>query len=440
MARRRTTRHLAVWMNGDAVGDWTLEADGTQAFTYRDAWRTAPQARSLSLSLPFEQRIHRGAVVESFFDNLLPDSRLIRQRIQTRFHATSARAFDLLAEIGRDCVGAVQLIPGDEPPSPIDAIVGERLDDQRVEAILRDVAVVSQGGDEADFRISLAGAQEKTALLRQDGHWYRPEGSTPTTHIFKLPMGRVGPFQADFATSCENEWLCAQLVGALGLRVAPCEIGVFGAQKALIVERFDRRLSSDRSHWLRLPQEDLCQALGLPPSLKYEADGGPGIPDIMQLLLGSGHASASREVFFRAQVAFWMLCAPDGHAKNFSIALEAGGAYTLTPLYDVLSAYPVLGKKANQLAPEKVKMAMAAIGSNRHYLWKRILPRHWLSTAKACGFDEGGALAIIHDLVDRTDSAIATVSARMPAGFPVKVSEPIFQGLKSAAATLAAAL
>lgn len=437
MARRPRHRQLAVWMNGQPVGDWTIGGDGTQAFAYRDAWHDAPSSRPLSLSLPLaRESVHRGAVVESFFDNLLPDSQLIRQRIQTRFKAASSRAFDLLTEIGRDCVGAVQLMPVDDVPEAVDRIEGDALSEQDIAAILRDVAVIPQGHDDADFRISLAGAQEKTALLRHEGRWLRPRGTTPTTHIFKLPMGRVGPFQADFGTSCENEWLCARIVGALGLDVAACELGRFGEQKALIVQRFDRRLSADGSHWLRLPQEDMCQALGLPASLKYEADGGPGVRDIMSLLFGATQATLDREAFFRAQAAFWLLCAPDGHAKNFSIALAPAGRFALTPLYDVLSAYPVMGKRAGKLAPEKVKMAMAATGANRHYLWKRILPRHWLSTARACELDEKRALAIIHDMVMRTDDALAAVSRDIPADFPREVSEPILDGVGKASREL----
>ncbi|MGA7437821.1 MAG: type II toxin-antitoxin system HipA family toxin [Luteibacter sp.] len=437
MARSRSRRQLAIWMNGQPVGDWTLESDGTQALRYRDSWRQSELSRPLSLSLPFtRENTLRGPVVESFFDNLLPDSRLIRQRIQTRYRAASGRAFDLLAEIGRDCVGAVQLMPDDEAPDGFDRIEGELLSDGGVEAILRDVAVVDQGGEAGDFRISLAGAQEKTALLRHENRWYLPHGSTPTTHIFKLPMGRVGPFQADFATSCENEWLSAQIAAALGLNVATCELGFFGHQKALIVERFDRQMAGDQSHWLRLPQEDMCQAMGMPPSLKYEADGGPGMRDIMRLLVGSTNPAMDRDAFFRTQVVFWMLCAPDGHAKNFSLSLGRGGRFHLTPIYDVLSAYPVMGKGAGKWAPEKVKMAMAAIGSNRHYLWKRILPRHWLSTAHACGLGEERARSIIHDLVAMTDHALNDVSQSIPKDFPRQVHEPIMEGVRTASRLL----
>lgn len=442
MARPRKTRQLAAWMNGEAVGTWTLGANGQHAFTYRDDWLASPRARPLSLSMPLRPASvpYRGEVVEAFFDNLLPDSREIRQRIQSRFHAASTRAFDLLTEIGRDCVGAVQLLPDGQMPEGLDRIEGERLDEAGVAAILRATGTTS--GDTpagtADFRISLAGAQEKTALLWHEGAWHRPLGATPTTHIFKLPLGRVGNFQGDLGTSVENEWLCAQIVRACGLPVANCSIGTFEDQKTLVVERFDRRLSSDSTHWLRLPQEDACQALGVPPSLKYEADGGPGIPRIMDLLLGSQQAGEHRLAFFKTQLVFWLLCAPDGHAKNFSLAIEPQGRYRLTPLYDVISAYPVVGRGANQLAPARVKMAMAAISRNRHYEWGRILPRHWLSTARVCGIDTAVAQTLIDEVVGSIPQVVDTVSGRLPPEFPGRVGETILQGLLAAGRKLGA--
>lgn len=128
------------------------------------------------------------------------------------------------------------------------------------------------------------------------------------------------------------------------------------------VERFDRMWWENEAgkRWLlRLPQEDMCQATGTPPHLKYESDGGPGVRSIMKLLATSRNPDRDRRTFFQAQVLFWMLRATDGHAKNFSISLRPGGTYELAPLYDVLSAYPVIGKGANQLSPFKARMAMA---------------------------------------------------------------------------------
>jgi serine/threonine-protein kinase HipA len=440
MPRPSKARSLAVWMNGVRVGAWRIDGRGAHEFRYDKDWLVSADVRPISLSMPLQPPDvpYRDQVVEGFFDNLLPDAVEIRRRIQARFGAASTSAFDLLAEIGRDCVGAIQLLPLDQKPEKLQTIESHPLDEQGVAQALRAATSAAPLGqrEEEPLRISIAGAQEKTALLKHDGRWHRPLGSTPSTYIFKLPLGRVGNMQADLSTSAENEWLCSRIVSAFGLPAAECEIGEFEGQRTLIVERFDRRLSSTGAYWLRLPQEDMCQATGTPPALKYESDGGPGIDAISRLLLGSRNAAVDRRRFFTAQVVFWMLCATDGHAKNFSVFIEPGGRYSLTPLYDVLSAYPILGTSANQLAPQKAKLAMAVIGKNRHYKWAEILPRHWLTTAAAVGLDATVREDIGH-LVQCTPHVINEVSAALPAGFPTNVSGTIFDGLSASAAKLA---
>lgn len=439
MARPSKTRGLAVWMNGKLVGQWNISSLGRHEFRYAERWLDSPAARPLSLSMPLQpaESAYRDTRVEAFFDNLLPDSPEIRRRVQARFGTASTSAFDLLTEIGRDCVGAVQLLPSDAPPESIRRIEGEPLKDGAVANLLR--ATVSPPAlgqrDDDSFRISLAGAQEKTALLWHNRRWHRPRGATPTTHIFKLPLGRVGHAQVDLSTSVENEWLCSQIVRAYGLDVAGCEMAQFEDQRVLIVERFDRRLARNGKWWLRLPQEDMCQATGTPPGHKYESDGGPGIRDIASLLLGARDALADRHTFFKIQVLFWMLCATDGHAKNFSLFIEPGGRFALTPLYDVMSAYPIIGRKANRIAPEKIRLSMAVTGKSRHYRWAAIQRRHWLDTANACDL---GPFAddLIAQLTERTPTVLEQISHQLPKGFPASVAEPIFRGLDDAAKRL----
>jgi len=439
MARPSKTRRLDVLMNGELVGHWTLASRGRHEFRYATAWLNSPAARPISLSMPLQppDSPYNDERVEAFFDNLLPDSLDIRRRVQSRFGTSSTTAFDLLTEIGRDCVGAIQLLPPDTKPGDVHRIEGDPLSDGQVADALRaSVSSTPLGQREDDaFRISIAGAQEKTAFLRHDGRWNRPRGATPSTHIFKLPLGRVGPLQLDLTTSIENEWLCMQLLHAYGLPAVSCEVACFEDQRVLVVERFDRQLARSREWWLRLPQEDLCQATGTPPGNKYEADGGPGIREIMSLLLGARDARADRRTFFRAQVLFWMLAAIDGHAKNFSIFIEAGGRFSLAPLYDVISAYPVMGRSANRLSPHDVRMAMAITGKNRHYHWSEILPRHWFATAKASDFGPQAA-PVLEELVERTPAAVSEVAARIPDGFPAAVAEPILEGVATVARRL----
>lgn len=438
MARPSMSRALWVWMNGERVGTWITRPGKSDEFGYADEWLASEDARPISLSMPLRPTQYKGEVVSAYFDNLLPDSRRIRLRIQRRFGTSSTSAFDLLAEIGRDCVGAIQLLPADEPAPHVKKIDGIPITPKQVERLLIAMLSTSIGGaDESDdFRISLAGAQEKTALLRRNGKWMRPKGTTPSTHILKLPIG-TGGGGIDLTTSVENEWLCAEILRAYRIPVAPCRMARFGEQRVLVVERFDRRLSSDGSWILRLPQEDLCQANAVPGDRKYESDGGPGIRRIMDLLLGSSRADEDRRDFFKTQILFWMLCAIDGHAKNFSLSLEPGGGYRLTPRYDVLSAFPVLGTSRGRLSPKKVKMAMAVEGANRHYLWHTILPRHWEETAKRCGLRR-----LFHsvrdEIIDTTPAVIDSITSRLPKGFPESVAISIADGLKRSHARFAA--
>jgi serine/threonine-protein kinase HipA len=423
-------------MNGERVGTWTSHPGRPDEFVYAAEWLATSDARPLSLSMVLQPEPFKGPRVAAFFDNLLPDNQRIRQRLQRRFETATSGAFDLLTEIGRDCVGAIQLLPENSDPPDVRTITTEPLTTSQVSQQLSTMLRALPGSqtEDDDFRISLAGAQEKTALLQLDGKWMRAMGTTPTTHILKLPLG-TGGGGIDLTTSVENEWLCAQILKAYGVPVSHCWIDQLGEYRVLVVERFDRRLSKDRSWIIRLPQEDMCQATGLPSDQKYEVDGGPGIRAIMDLLLGSSNAQSDRRDFFKTQILFWMLCAIDGHAKNFSIFLEPAGAYRLTPRYDVLSAYPVLGTSTGKLSPKKVKMAMAVAGKNRHYLWDSILYRHWEETARRIGMS-AAVEALIQELVESTPQVIETVAAQIPKDFPDGVATSILEGLRSASTRL----
>lgn len=204
------------------------------------------------------------------------------------------------------------------------------------------------------------------------------------------------------------------------------------------MERFDRRWSADGSWLVRLPQEDFCQALGISPALKYENEGGPGIRDSMELLLGSQQAGKDRARFFKTQILFWLLAAIDGHAKNFSLYIEPGSAYRMTPLYDVISAYPLMAQ--GSLPANRARMAMSLKGKSRHYHWARIQPRHFLSTAHQVGFSMERAKSLMHEVVEQAEPAIQAVEDRLPAGFPSAISESILGGVRQQVTVLAQSL
>lgn len=426
---------LNVWMNGELVGVWSRTRAGGHRLTYEETWLHSPRRRSLSLSLPIgPSREITGACVSSYFENLLPENDNIRRRLGARFRTRGTEAFELLTVIGRDCAGAVQLLPPGTAPEGFDRVDGVPVNDVEVERLLRSVTAEPLPGTNEDldeFRISIAGAQEKTALLCQHGKWFRPRGATPTTHILKLPLGVVGGgLQLDMSESVENEWLCAEILRTLGFSVAKTEMAVFGTQKVLVVERFDRQWMDDR--WIaRLPQEDFCQALAVPPDRKYESDGGPGIEDALTLLSGSASPNADREQFLLVQLAFWLLAATDGHAKNFSVFLSAGDSYRLTPLYDVLSAWPVIGHGANSLSPQKARLAMGLRTKNMHYRLSEIRARHYRELA-----DKSGVPTVwdkMQALIESVPPSLAAVEKRLASDFPRIPWERISNGMLSQA-------
>ena len=418
---------LLVSLNGIIVADLTKDKNGGLHFSYKNDWVERQGARPISLSLPLSNEKYSGDRVYNFFDNLLPDNPGIRSRIQSRFKVNTAHAFDLLAAIGRDCVGAIQL--STQLPKNVKTIEYKKLTEQDIANILggyKDSPLGMLASDD-DFRISIAGAQEKTALLKIGNEWVKPMGATPTSHLLKLPIGVVPYTDIDLKDSCENEFICLALARAFGFDVANVEVLTFGEQKALSVERFDRQYSADKSWIMRLPQEDFCQAMGVSSAKKYQSDGGPDINACMNLLLSSSNR-ADRETFFKSQILFWLLAAIDGHAKNFSLFLNAGNRYQMTPLYDILSAYPMLADKG--LQRQKIKMAMSLKGKNMHWNWDTIKARHFISTAEYIKYDPKIVKASIEFMFDNINIAINEVESLIPDNFPSEIAEAIFNGMR----------
>lgn len=428
MARRSQYQELYVYMNEIHVGTLVRGPVSHLQFTYDQSWLDLKDTRPISLSMPLTEIPYKGAIVDYYFDNLLPDSDLIRQRIQARFNSPSKKCFDLLSLIGGDCVGALQILtqPKVKNARKISAVP---MTEQKIARLLMHYKTAPLGMDrELDFRISIAGAQEKTALLWYKNRWHLPQGTTPTSHIVKLPIGKIEHSGIDLSESVENEWLCLKILSAYHLPVNQAKIVQFEKIKTLVVERFDRRWTQKGDWLMRLPQEDLCQALGRPGGLKYEADGGPGIQDMMNILLGSSEAANDRKRFMKSVFLFWVLGAIDGHGKNFSFYIGPQGRYQLTPLYDVISAYPLAAKK--QIEWSKLKMAMALKSKNKHYLWNMIQLRHWLIMAKRCQFSEFLMQEIIDEVCDNMEGVIQKVSQTLPPSFPRYICEPIFSGMR----------
>lgn len=424
---------LDVYLNGYLVGYFIKDSNGAHLFSYAKNWLIKQGSRPISLSMPLSKLGYKGNVVYNYFDNLLPDNMEIRQRILARHPANSTQPFDLLAVIGKDCVGALQLLPQGLKPTGLKKIEYKKLTTNELNKILKGYLSNIPLGmieDEPDFRISIAGAQEKTALLNIDNQWCLPKFSTPTSHIIKLPIGKIKghSYNLDLSDSVENEFLCMLILHKFGLPVAKCKIIQTNEIQALAVERFDRKYSKDKKWIIRIPQEDYCQVLNVPSALKYENQGGPGIKDIMEHLLGSKFSQQDRYNFMKAQVLFWLLGASDGHAKNFSIFILSNGQYHLTPFYDVMSIYPVIGEKGLNI--RKVKLAMGLKSSKgKKYNIDQIYPRHFLATAKFVGFDDAIMSKILNDIKNSTASVIEEVKKSLPADFPTHITNSIFNGI-----------
>lgn len=422
---------LLIWMNGELVGTWRVGRTGHHRLEYAPSWRASARSRPLSLSLPFTANNRlEGDAVRNYFDNLLPDSDSIRKRLGARFQTKGTDAFALLQAVGRDCVGAVQLLPPGVTPEGFDQLRFEPLTSEQIEkhlGALGSQAVLGAQDDEEDFRLSIAGAQEKTALLQVQGKWCRPLGATPTTHILKPPIGMTPGRNLDLRLSVENEWLCNQIVRELGLPVAECAIEDFGARRVLVVKRFDRRWRPDG--WIvRLPQEDFCQAKGVSSDNKYEQKGGPSIEACLNILQGGEAFHEDGRNFLCAQLLFWLLAAIDGHAKNFSLFVLAGGRYRLTPLYDVLSAWPLIGTGPYHLQYKKTKLAMAVHGKTAHYKLGEIQYRHWQQLAQRSGVEDAWPAMV--NMTQRLDAALTSVERQLPADFPKQLAQVVFQGVR----------
>jgi serine/threonine-protein kinase HipA len=424
MPRRHRYEPLNVYVNGRKLGQLRREPSGAIEFEYDADWLAWPSAFPASLSLPLREDPYVGRPVLAVFDNLLPDNTVLRQRIATQTGAPGIDAYSLLSRIGRDCVGAMQFLPPDELPGPAGAVNGQKISQREIIELLSRLATAPLGmGRDERFRISIAGAQEKTALLFWDGHWYKPEGATATTHIFKPSIGQL-PNGLNLTHSVENEYLCLRMLQALGVPAAKATMKTFGDRRVLIVERFDRRWT-DNGRLLRLPQEDCCQALSVPPTLKYQSEGGPGVESILNLLKGSDDAIGDQRRFLKAVVVFWLIGATDGHAKNFSIFLLPRNRYQMAPLYDVLSAQPNV--TARQIPHNKFKLAMS-VGKN-HYVVDRIAPRHFVESARAAGLGEKIVHSIFEELYDLAPVAVDQLLASLPKKFPDEVAGPIRSGL-----------
>lgn len=370
---------LDVYIAGRPVGELHHLQGGKLSFSYHEAWMEGRVAIPLSLSMPTITRTYKGKIVEAFLWGLLPDNEQTLARWAQRFQVSARNPFALLKNVGRDCAGAVQFLPhgdqvtgGEDVELLTDAQIGDRLRDLR-----KDGAATRRIGDHGQF--SLAGAQAKTAFHfdKDSGRWGIPLGDTPTTHIFKPPMPHLHGHT-------ENEHFCLRLARKLGMDAAHSQVLDFAGEKAIVLERYDRRSINGKT--IRIHQEDMCQALSVMPTRKYENQGGPGITTISNRVLpASLDPVRDRQTFMAANVFNWIIAGTDAHAKNYAMLLGAQGEARLAPFYDISSILPHLGEGEIQAEMRDIKLAMKI---DRVYPIDEVMPRHWercASSAKVGG-------------------------------------------------------
>jgi serine/threonine-protein kinase HipA len=386
---------LHVCLEGRVAG--TLDASGGRArLAYSEDWLSARGAYPLSQTLPLRSSPHVGNNVTNFLWGLLPDNELTVASWAQRFNVSAQNPIALLARVGEDCAGAVQLIReerleeilAEESLPPQVQWLTDREVAMRMRHLVRDVSASRENREEGQF--SLSGSQAKTAFFYDTDlkRWGIPRGRTPTTHIFKPVSNGLDGF-------AENEHFCLCLARRVGLSSAGTEWHFLRGIPTLVVERYDR-LQLDR-RWHRIHQEDACQALGIHPSLKSESENGPGLKEILSLLNGSDEPAVDRERLLKSVCFLYFLAATNAHSKNLSLLYSRGAnrlSMRLSPLYDAASAWPY----PRQIPVETMQLAMRVGGES---LLKEITPQHFVDLAKDCGFQPDAMLAILHDLARR---------------------------------------
>ena len=389
---------LIVLLDDATVGTLTRLREGKLRFDYDDDYRVRPGVTALSVSMPIQVRSHSDHVITPWLWNLLPDNDAVLARWARHFQVSASSPFSLLATpIGLDCAGAVRFVR----PELVEQEVNRPghvtwLTDYEVGERLRELKADSTAwlGRSFTGQFSLAGAQAKTALLYKDGRWGIPHGATATTHILK-------PAVAGLDDHDLNEHLCQDAARRAGLIAARTHVARFGDETAIVVERYDRYQIDGRM--IRIHQEDLCQALEVPPSKKYQNEGGPGpvqIVDLFRRVMSPRNADIAAERFFDALVWNWLIGGTDAHAKNYSLLL-ANGQVRLAPLYDVASSLPYGTHE------RKLKLAMKIGGDYR------IAPLHntWGKAAAEMGINADFTFDRVRQLTGGVAEAFADAAA-----------------------------
>lgn len=390
---------LNVYFHSDLAGRLERLPGAELGFAYETVWAATADRTPLSLSLPLREEPFGDVECRPFFSGLLPEGEFLKA-IARAFHISAGNPFNVLAEIGGECAGAVSLVsPGEEPPfvaaPPPRWLGGSEMGELLAELPSRPLLFGVDQEDEG-LRLSLAGARDKLPVLARKDQLGITQGRPPSTHLVKAPIPDVNGMVA-------NEAFCMALANEAGLTVAEATPIRAGEQEGLLVTRYDRARDGETVH--RIHQEDFCQALGCLPEQKYESEGGPGVEACASLLHRSSAAPAVDLLGFLDALIFNLLIGnADAHAKNYSLLLEGNGTPRLAPLYDLLSTR-VYGRRFGR------KMAMKYGGEYRP---ERIRGRHLDRLAGELGIASRRVRIRAHALAGIVTTSAERAQQRLP--------------------------
>ena len=395
-------RVLNVFLKDQLAGHLEQDRSGALRFRYDESWLGSESAVPLSASLPLRSEYFGRNACRPFFAGLLPEEGN-REIIAKSFGISDRNDFALLEKIGAECAGAVSLLP---PAEPMEVRQFHYREIASEELALKFGALPAHplltGTD--GVRLSLAGAQSKMMIAIRDGALCLPLDGAPSSHILK-------PKSLHFDGLVENEFFCMSLAARVGLPVAKVELGKAGSETFLQIERFDRKLLADGS-WERIHQEDFCQALGIPPELKYQQEGGPNLKKCFALVRAVSSVPGPDVLrLFDAVVFNFLIGNNDAHGKNFSLLYD-GRKARFAPLYDLIctQAYPALSNE----------MAMK-IGNERTPA--RVNRRDWQKFFESAGLGQAAAERRLLDLIKRvqTETKAMASDSRAPEVVPAAI-------------------
>ncbi|WP_417562851.1 HipA domain-containing protein [Microbacterium sp.] len=401
---------LDVWLDGRYAGKLMRGQQDEVEFLYDELYRADARSTPLSASMPKRELGHGPDVVMPWLSNLLPDAEEVRSRWAAKFGERRTDPFTLLAHMGEDAPGSVQVIPEGVVPAGAGELsrMSERDIARRVRAILADPNHWVDDTDADESRFSLGGNQGKFALAHIDGEWFEPNGRAPSTHILKPGMVLATGHTDDRVQAVE--FVTMRAARALGVRAARVEILDFDGVHTFVTTRFDRRIAKN-GDVVRVHQEDFCQALSVFPSRKYEEDGGPTMADMMRLVSDtSSPAYLAEDLRAMAELFIFnlLVAGVDAHAKNHGM-LHVGAATRLAPAYDLISAHGIWD------ASRVTFRAGAAVKYGKERKYRQISGRNIARTADVLGMHRPEMMDTVYEMSRSLPEAFEAAIAEVPA-------------------------